>query len=117
MCLIPSASSQLTVLYAELVSAFKIGNPVAPQVPPGFPSAEEAYNFFTFNFDPEPEESEEKPKARNRDGTNQEEEEGEEEEPPVQEGVNKMVFNILMVTRRQMAMMKMMMTCQPGESG
>ncbi|XP_057165736.1 coiled-coil and C2 domain-containing protein 2A isoform X4 [Ursus arctos] len=55
-----------------------------PPVPPGFPSAEEAYNFFTFNFDPEPEESEEKPKAKNRDGTNQEEEEGEEEEPPVQ---------------------------------
>uniref|UniRef100_A0A452RWM3 Coiled-coil and C2 domain containing 2A n=1 Tax=Ursus americanus TaxID=9643 RepID=A0A452RWM3_URSAM len=53
-----------------------------PPVPPGFPSAEEAYNFFTFNFDPEPEESEEKPKAKNRDGTNQEEEEGEEEEPP-----------------------------------
>ncbi|XP_035582167.1 coiled-coil and C2 domain-containing protein 2A isoform X2 [Zalophus californianus] len=56
-----------------------------PPVPPGFPSAEEAYNFFTFNFDPEPEESEEKPKAKNRDGTNQEEEEGEEEEPPVRE--------------------------------
>nr|XP_058923206.1 coiled-coil and C2 domain-containing protein 2A isoform X2 [Kogia breviceps] len=60
-----------------------------PPVPPGFPSAEEAYNFFTFNFDPEPEESEEKPKAKSRDGTNQEEKEGEEEEPPVQEGVNK----------------------------
>ncbi|XP_072868605.1 coiled-coil and C2 domain-containing protein 2A isoform X6 [Chlorocebus sabaeus] len=55
-----------------------------PQVPPGFPSPEEAYNFFTFNFDPEPEESEEKPKARHRAGTNQEEEEGEEEEPPAQ---------------------------------
>ncbi|KAM7157013.1 coiled-coil and C2 domain-containing protein 2A isoform 2-T2 [Molossus nigricans] len=53
-----------------------------PQVPPGFPSAEEAYNFFTFNFDPEPEESEEKPKAKNRDGANQEDEGGEEEEPP-----------------------------------
>ncbi|EPY73249.1 coiled-coil and C2 domain-containing protein 2A [Camelus ferus] len=60
-----------------------------PQVPPGFPSAEEAYNFFTFNFDPEPEESEEKPKAKHRDGTNQEEKEGEEEEPPVQEGADK----------------------------
>uniref|UniRef100_A0A8D1ZJ94 C2 domain-containing protein n=1 Tax=Sus scrofa TaxID=9823 RepID=A0A8D1ZJ94_PIG len=59
-----------------------------PTVPPGFPSAEEAYNFFTFNFDPEPEDSEEKPRAKNRDGTNQEEKEGEEEEPPVQEGVN-----------------------------
>ncbi|KAM5283104.1 coiled-coil and C2 domain-containing protein 2A isoform 5-T5 [Hipposideros larvatus] len=61
-----------------------------PPVAPGFPSAEEAYNFFTFNFDPEPEESEEKPKAKNRGGTNQEEEEGEEAEPPVREGVNKM---------------------------
>ncbi|KAM9677470.1 coiled-coil and C2 domain-containing protein 2A isoform 2-T2 [Trichechus inunguis] len=60
-----------------------------PPVPPGFPSAEEAYNFFTFNFDPEPEEPEEKPNAKNRDEANQEEEEGEEEEPPVQEGVNK----------------------------
>ncbi|XP_045364651.2 coiled-coil and C2 domain-containing protein 2A isoform X1 [Camelus bactrianus] len=60
-----------------------------PPVPPGFPSAEEAYNFFTFNFDPEPEESEEKPKAKHRDGTNQEEKEGEEEEPPVQEGADK----------------------------
>ncbi|XP_014644368.1 PREDICTED: coiled-coil and C2 domain-containing protein 2A [Ceratotherium simum simum] len=60
-----------------------------PPVPPGFPSAEEAYNFFTFNFDPEPEESEEKTKAKNRDGAHQEEEEGEEEEPRVQEGVNK----------------------------
>ncbi|XP_024907537.1 coiled-coil and C2 domain-containing protein 2A isoform X3 [Pteropus alecto] len=60
-----------------------------PQVPPGFPSAEEAYNFFTFNFDPEPEESEEKPKAKNKEGTNQMEEEGEEEEPPVPERVNK----------------------------
>ncbi|KAI5775607.1 CC2D2A [Gulo gulo luscus] len=55
-----------------------------PPVPPGFPSAEEAYNFFTFNFDPEPEESQEKPKAKTRAGTNQEEEKGEEEEPPAQ---------------------------------
>ncbi|XP_035874755.1 coiled-coil and C2 domain-containing protein 2A isoform X3 [Phyllostomus discolor] len=54
-----------------------------PPVPPGFPSAEEAYNFFTFSFDPEPEESEEKTKVRSRDGANQEEEEGEGEEPPV----------------------------------
>ncbi|KAM5338395.1 coiled-coil and C2 domain-containing protein 2A isoform 2-T5 [Glossophaga mutica] len=58
-----------------------------PPVPPGFPSAEEAYHFFTFSFDPEPEESEEKPKVRSRDGAKQEEEEGEEEEPPAQ-GVN-----------------------------
>lgn len=64
-----------------------------PPVPPGFPSAEEAYNFFTFNFDPEPEESEEKPKARNRDATNQEEEEGEEEEPPVREGDEEEMLN------------------------
>ncbi|XP_012493853.1 PREDICTED: coiled-coil and C2 domain-containing protein 2A [Propithecus coquereli] len=67
------------------VSARKIKS--KPQVPPGFPSAEEAYNFFTFTFDPEPEEAEEKPK--HQDGTNQEEEEG-EEEPPAQEGANRM---------------------------
>ncbi|XP_023605133.1 coiled-coil and C2 domain-containing protein 2A-like, partial [Myotis lucifugus] len=59
-----------------------------PPLPPGFPSAEEAYNFFTFTFDPEPEELEEKPKAKHREGANQEEAEGEEEGPPVQ-GVNK----------------------------
>ncbi|XP_021115919.1 coiled-coil and C2 domain-containing protein 2A isoform X1 [Heterocephalus glaber] len=61
-----------------------------PQAPPGYPSAEEAYNFFTFNFDPEPEEPEVKAKVRARDGTNQkeEEEEGEEEESPAG-GVNK----------------------------
>ncbi|XP_053528234.1 coiled-coil and C2 domain-containing protein 2A isoform X1 [Artibeus jamaicensis] len=53
-----------------------------PPVPPGFPSAEEAYHFFTFSFDPEPEESEEKRKVRSRDGANQEAEEG-EGEPPV----------------------------------
>ncbi|XP_053433431.1 coiled-coil and C2 domain-containing protein 2A isoform X2 [Nycticebus coucang] len=57
------------------------------RLPPGFPSAEEAYDFFTFNFDPEPEEPEEKPKPKPRDGTSQEEEEG-EEEPPLQEGAN-----------------------------
>ncbi|XP_006873876.1 PREDICTED: coiled-coil and C2 domain-containing protein 2A [Chrysochloris asiatica] len=60
-----------------------------PLVPPGFPSAEDAYNFFTFNFDPDPEESEEKPKATAADKDTQEEEAGEEEEPPMQEGVNK----------------------------
>ncbi|XP_015427337.1 PREDICTED: coiled-coil and C2 domain-containing protein 2A isoform X3 [Myotis davidii] len=59
-----------------------------PPLPPGFPSAEEAYNFFTFTFDPEPEELEEKPKAKHTEGANQEEAEGEEEGPPVQ-GVNK----------------------------
>nr|XP_004656124.2 coiled-coil and C2 domain-containing protein 2A isoform X2 [Jaculus jaculus] len=51
------------------------------QAPPGFPSAEEAYNFFIFNFDPGPEEQEEKPTVICRDGANQEEEEGEEEGP------------------------------------
>ncbi|XP_054996606.1 coiled-coil and C2 domain-containing protein 2A isoform X2 [Sorex araneus] len=56
-----------------------------PSVPPGFPSAEEAYNFFTFNFDPEPEEPEEKPKAKGTRGATHEEEEGEEEEPAIQE--------------------------------
>ncbi|KAM6150477.1 coiled-coil and C2 domain-containing protein 2A isoform 1-T1 [Erethizon dorsatum] len=61
-----------------------------PQAPPGFPSAEEACNFFTFNFDPEPEEPAVKAKVKDRDGTNQEEEEeGEEEESPAG-GVNKM---------------------------
>ncbi|XP_012579493.1 PREDICTED: coiled-coil and C2 domain-containing protein 2A [Condylura cristata] len=66
-----------------------------PLVPPGFPSAEEAYNFFTFNFDPEPEELEEKTKPKRRHGTEQGEEEGEVEEPAVQEEVNKMVLRLL----------------------
>ncbi|XP_037685350.1 coiled-coil and C2 domain-containing protein 2A isoform X2 [Choloepus didactylus] len=57
-------------------------------IPTGFPSAEQAYNFFTFNFDPELGEMEGKLKAKSRDATNQEGEEGEEEEAPVQEGVN-----------------------------
>ncbi|XP_069868393.1 coiled-coil and C2 domain-containing protein 2A isoform X1 [Dipodomys merriami] len=51
------------------------------QAPPGFPSAEEAYNFFTFNFDPEPEELEGKKQIKGRDGNDQEEESGEEELP------------------------------------
>lgn len=77
----------------------------SPQVPPGFPSAEEAYNFFTFNFDPEPEEAEENPKAERRDAAGQEEEEGEEGqegEPPAQEEVNKTVLNIGMGVRTGM---------------
>ncbi|KAM5271671.1 coiled-coil and C2 domain-containing protein 2A [Ctenodactylus gundi] len=53
-----------------------------PQAVPGFPSAEEAYSFFTFNFDPEPEEAEEKAEVKDRDRTQQEEEEGHEEELP-----------------------------------
>lgn len=48
-----------------------------PQPPAGFPSAEEAYNFFTFNFDPEPEEPEGKPAVKGGDGAHQEEAEGE----------------------------------------
>lgn len=86
----------------------------SPQLPPGFPSAEEAYNFFTFTFDPEPEELEEKPKAKHTEGANQEEAGGEEEGPPIQ-GVNKTVFNILMVmmmmvmTMRTTMMMRMRM--------
>ncbi|XP_063086213.1 coiled-coil and C2 domain-containing protein 2A isoform X5 [Cavia porcellus] len=63
-----------------------------PQAPPGFPSAEEAYNFFTFSFDPEPEEPTVKARAKNRDGTHQEEE-GEEESPAG--GMNKMVLNVI----------------------
>ncbi|XP_068931042.1 coiled-coil and C2 domain-containing protein 2A [Petaurus breviceps papuanus] len=61
-----------------------------PQVPPGFPSAEEAYNFFTFNFDPEPEKDETKDKKREE--SNQEVEEGEEEEekPTYEEQAEKM---------------------------
>ncbi|XP_043825575.1 coiled-coil and C2 domain-containing protein 2A [Dromiciops gliroides] len=60
------------------------------QVPPGFPTAEEAYNFFTFNFDPEPEKDETKDKKREE--SNQEVEEGEEEEeqPAHEEQVGKM---------------------------
>ncbi|XP_074848612.1 coiled-coil and C2 domain-containing protein 2A isoform X2 [Carettochelys insculpta] len=42
-----------------------------------FPSAEEAYNFFTFNFDPEPENIKDNTK---KNESNQEEEEGEEQE-------------------------------------
>ncbi|XP_029332850.1 coiled-coil and C2 domain-containing protein 2A isoform X1 [Mus caroli] len=49
-----------------------------PQLPPGFPSAEEAYNFFTFNFDPEPEESEEKSPVKGGERAHQEDQEGEE---------------------------------------
>ncbi|XP_072109110.1 coiled-coil and C2 domain-containing protein 2A isoform X5 [Mobula birostris] len=46
----------------------------------GFPSAEEAYNFFTFNFDPDPEELEEETKVENRPETPHKENQGEEEE-------------------------------------
>ncbi|XP_006884601.1 PREDICTED: coiled-coil and C2 domain-containing protein 2A [Elephantulus edwardii] len=64
-----------------------------PPVPPGFPSAEEAYNFFTFNFDPEPDAPEEKPKAKPRDAAGgeeeEQEEEGEAEEAPAREGATK----------------------------
>ncbi|XP_073198577.1 coiled-coil and C2 domain-containing protein 2A isoform X5 [Lepidochelys kempii] len=43
-----------------------------------FPSAEEAYNFFTFNFDPEPENIKEETKNKKKSESNQEE--GEEQE-------------------------------------
>ncbi|RXM98044.1 Coiled-coil and C2 domain-containing protein 2A [Acipenser ruthenus] len=52
-----------------------------PQTQTGFPTAEEAYNFFTFNFDPEP--PEEKPKKKRR--SRQDQEEGEEEEAQEEE--------------------------------
>ncbi|XP_059502667.1 coiled-coil and C2 domain-containing protein 2A isoform X2 [Stegostoma tigrinum] len=84
-----------------------IANKVKQKSKDGFPSAEEAYNFFTFNFDPEPEEAEEKSKKQkqlgalksigredeledNEDGEEsavrtevEEEEEGEEEDQPL----------------------------------
>ncbi|XP_072921083.1 coiled-coil and C2 domain-containing protein 2A isoform X2 [Hemitrygon akajei] len=46
----------------------------------GFPSAEEAYNFFTFNFDPDPEELEEGTKVENQPETLHKKNQGEEEE-------------------------------------
>ncbi|ERE90701.1 coiled-coil and C2 domain-containing protein 2A isoform 1 [Cricetulus griseus] len=46
-----------------------------PQPPPGFPSAEEAYNFFTFNFDPEPEG---RTQVKGGDKAHQKDQEGEE---------------------------------------
>ncbi|XP_036056239.1 coiled-coil and C2 domain-containing protein 2A [Onychomys torridus] len=58
-------------------SAHKIKS--KPQPPPGFPSAEEAYNFFTFNFDPEPEELEGKTQVKDGGRAHQEDQEGEEE--------------------------------------
>ncbi|XP_040602974.1 coiled-coil and C2 domain-containing protein 2A isoform X4 [Mesocricetus auratus] len=45
--------------------------------PPGFPTAEEAYNFFTFNFDPEPEEPEGKTQVKGGDRAHPEDQEGE----------------------------------------
>ncbi|XP_005068868.2 coiled-coil and C2 domain-containing protein 2A isoform X2 [Mesocricetus auratus] len=48
-----------------------------PQPPPGFPTAEEAYNFFTFNFDPEPEEPEGKTQVKGGDRAHPEDQEGE----------------------------------------
>ncbi|XP_072412511.1 coiled-coil and C2 domain-containing protein 2A isoform X4 [Chiloscyllium punctatum] len=46
----------------------EIANKIKQKSKDGFPSAEEAYNFFTFNFDPEPEEAEEKSKKQKRVG-------------------------------------------------
>lgn len=51
---------------------------ISLQPPPGFPSEEEAYNFFTFNFDPEPEQSEGKTQAKGGARAHQENQEGEE---------------------------------------
>nr|XP_032629834.1 coiled-coil and C2 domain-containing protein 2A isoform X3 [Chelonoidis abingdonii] len=45
-----------------------------------FPSAEEAYNFFTFNFDLEPENMKDETKSKKKSESNQEEEEGKEQE-------------------------------------
>ncbi|XP_051056151.1 coiled-coil and C2 domain-containing protein 2A [Phodopus roborovskii] len=64
-------------------SRFKLRNSARkmkskPQPPPGFPSAEEAYNFFTFNFDPDPEESEQKTQVKGRGRAQQEDQGGEE---------------------------------------
>uniref|UniRef100_A0A6I8PBN6 Coiled-coil and C2 domain containing 2A n=1 Tax=Ornithorhynchus anatinus TaxID=9258 RepID=A0A6I8PBN6_ORNAN len=47
------------------------------QVQTGFPSAEEAYNFFTFNFDPEPENKSDEDKDQKREGGGEEEESAE----------------------------------------
>ncbi|XP_048455338.1 coiled-coil and C2 domain-containing protein 2A isoform X2 [Rhincodon typus] len=46
----------------------EIANKVKQRSKDGFPSAEEAYNFFTFNFDPEPEEAEEMSKKQKQLG-------------------------------------------------
>ncbi|XP_010177909.1 PREDICTED: coiled-coil and C2 domain-containing protein 2A, partial [Mesitornis unicolor] len=54
----------------------KTGVRLDKEVQNGFPSADEAYNFFTFNFDPEPERM--KAGTRKRNGLNEEEEAEEE---------------------------------------
>ncbi|KAJ7986525.1 hypothetical protein DPEC_G00340770 [Dallia pectoralis] len=56
----------------------------------GLPTAEEAYNFFTFDFDPEPDaETGKGPEKRTgTDGENEEEEDGEEEEEEMEEEVD-----------------------------
>lgn len=69
---------------------------VSLQPPPGFPSAEEAYNFFTFNFDPEPEQSEGKTQAKGGARAHQEDQEG-EEGTCVQETTEKTVSCTVMV--------------------
>lgn len=51
------------------------------QAEDGLPTAEEAYNFFTFNFDPEPQEKSLKQKqSRRREAEEEEEAESENEE-------------------------------------
>ncbi|XP_067894068.1 coiled-coil and C2 domain-containing protein 2A isoform X2 [Heterodontus francisci] len=61
----------------------EVANKVKQKAQDGLPSAEEAYNFFTFNFDPEPEETEEESKKEKQPETlkkvDQEEEEVEDD--------------------------------------
>uniref|UniRef100_A0A8C4Y9U8 Coiled-coil and C2 domain containing 2A n=1 Tax=Gopherus evgoodei TaxID=1825980 RepID=A0A8C4Y9U8_9SAUR len=52
----------------------------AARVQTDFPSAEEAYKFFTFSFDPDPENIKDETKSKKKSESNQEEEEGEEQE-------------------------------------
>ncbi|XP_067845649.1 coiled-coil and C2 domain-containing protein 2A isoform X2 [Heptranchias perlo] len=57
----------------------EVANKVKQKPQDGLPSAEEAYNFFTFNFDPDPEETEEESKKEKQPGTPQEIDQEEEE--------------------------------------
>lgn len=94
------ASSQLSVGYVRFVHFPRLSCllSVSLQPPPGFPSAEEAYNFFTFNFDPEPEESEGKAQVKGGGRARQEDQEG-EEEACAQERAKKTVSDTVMVCR------------------
>ncbi|XP_078257188.1 coiled-coil and C2 domain-containing protein 2A isoform X3 [Rhinoraja longicauda] len=61
------------VRFREIASRLK------PKPKEGFPSVEEAYNFFTFNFDPEPEDSNEGSEVRSQPQTLHEVDQGEGE--------------------------------------